>query len=98
MTPPPSDLDALRALARECRPARLGVVCADDGVALDAAAEAVDDGIVEAVLFGDRERIVAKAGAALLERCRIVEASDTDETARRAAHAAGRGEIDVLLK
>lgn len=95
MSSPPSDLAALRRLALARPPARLAVVCADDGVALEAVAGAVELGIVAPVLFGDAAAIAAKAPDGLLDCCDVVA---TDSPAQTAARAAGAGEIDVLMK
>ena len=51
----------LRKRAREVGPKRVGVVLADDEVALTAAADALRIGIALPVLIGDAERIRALA-------------------------------------
>lgn len=79
-------------------PARLAVVCADDGVALEAVASAVGLGIVVPVLFGDLAAIEAKAPAALLDRCELVAAGSAQDAARLASLAARAGDVDVLMK
>ena len=98
MSSPPEDLTGLRALARGRGTARLGVVAADDAVALEAAAGALEAGIAVPTLYGDRERIASKAPAGLLDRCEVVGAVDGAQAAAFAARAAGEGQLDVLLK
>jgi phosphate butyryltransferase len=95
MSSPPSDLAALRELALGRPRARVAVVAAGDGVALEAVAGAVQLGIARPVLFGDPGAIAAKAPDGLLDRCEIVA---SDEPAAAAARAAGAGEVDVLMK
>ena len=94
----PRTLEAVRAMARERSPARLAVVCAEDAVALDAAHAAVAEGIVEPVLYGQPAEIAAKAPPGLLERSEVVRADAPALAAALAAAAAGRGEVDVILK
>ena len=91
----PRDLAALLAMALGRPPARLAVVNAADGIALEAVAGAVELGIVTPVLFGGPAAIVTKAPDGLLDHCELVA---TDDPARAAAQAAGAGEVDVLLK
>jgi phosphate butyryltransferase len=94
----PGDLRALRDRAAALPPARLGLVCAEDPVALTAASAALEQGMVELTLFGDRERIAEHALDGLLERADVVDAADVETAAALAARAAGSGEIDLLLK
>jgi phosphate butyryltransferase len=98
MSSPPEDLAGLRALAQGRPPARLGIVAADDSVALEAAAAALSAGIAAPTLYGDRDRIAARAPAGLLDGCAIVDARSGAEAAGLAARAAGEGHIDILLK
>ncbi len=94
----PRDLAALRALALDRPAARVAVVCADDGVALEAVAAAARLRIAVPVLFGDPAAIAAKAPDGLLALSEVVTAAGPEDAAQRAAHAAGGGEVDVLMK
>jgi phosphate butyryltransferase len=98
MSSPPESLAGLRALAEQRPCARLGVVAAEDAIALNAAAGALAAGIAAPTLYGDPDRIRAKAPPGLVDRCEIVEASDASEAAALAARAAGEGRVDILLK
>ncbi|MFL5847063.1 MAG: phosphate acyltransferase [Solirubrobacteraceae bacterium] len=98
MSSPPEDLAGLRALAQGRPTARLGVVAAEDAVALEAAAAALDAGIAQPTLYGDPVRLAAKAPAGLLDRCTVVPAASGEEAAALAARDAGTGAVEILLK
>ena len=89
----------LRRAAAQVGPRRLGVVVADDEIALGAASAALELGIAIPVLVGDGKKIRAKIESlglgALLAEGRV-EHSDTP--AVDAARLASAGEVDVLLK
>jgi phosphate butyryltransferase len=91
---PPRDLAALRALALDRPAARLAGVGADDRVALEAVAGAVEAGLVVPVLFGDPAAIAAVAPAGLLDRCELVPATGVEDAADRAV----RADVDILMK
>lgn len=95
---PPATLSELRELARRRPTARLAVVCAEDELALGAAAAALALGTVTPVLLGDPGRIEKAAPIGLLDRSVLIPARDADEAARLAAEAAGRGDVDILMK
>ena len=90
---------ALRERARALGPKRVGVAAADEDVALNAAAEALEEGIAAPVLVGDVERMRARAGRlrldALLGRAEFVASERPAETAVRLAR---EGRIDILMK
>lgn len=90
----------LRERACELGPKRVGVVRADDDVALMAAAGALSSRIANPVLIGDRERIRSQAVALglveLAERAEFVSA--TDHAAEIAVSLAREGAIDILMK
>ena len=100
---PPSDLDGLLQLASVQPEARLGVVAADDGTALEAVAAAVSRALVTPVLFGPeqaiRARLTDKSGDAAIARVlEIAQFVDTADPAPAAVSAAAGGEVEILLK
>lgn len=90
---------AVRSRASERALKRVGIVVADDEVALAAAADALRLRIAQPVLIGDAERIRALAAKLglhdLLANAPLTGAADAAETAVRMARA---GELDILLK
>jgi phosphate butyryltransferase len=90
----------LRKQAQACGPRRVGVVLADDDVALAAASDALMSKIASPVLIGDEERVRARAeglGLAELVECAefVPEGKNAAETAVRMAR---EGSIDILMK
>ncbi|HET6205789.1 MAG TPA: phosphate acyltransferase, partial [Terracidiphilus sp.] len=90
----------LRERARACGPRRVGVVLADDDVALAAASDALIAGIAWPVLIGDERRIRARAEALglveLAERAEFVTAGEN--APEIAVQMAREGSIDILMK
>ena len=89
----------LRRSAQPLGPKRVAVVVADDDVALTAADGALDLGIALPVLIGNERKIRTKAEA--LGLCRLIAQAEfvsTDDAATTAAHMAGDGQVDLLLK
>jgi phosphate butyryltransferase len=90
----------LRERARELGPKRVGVVLAEDDVALMAASDALLSRIAAPVLIGDKERI--RAGAerlGLWELAARAEYVGAGENAPEVAVAMAReGAIDILMK
>lgn len=97
-----SSFQELRNEARAGGPARVAIVCADDDVALSAAAEAMDSGLATLQLIGNGEAIRALTEALGLRRLhdstQLIEVADPVEAARAACRMAARGESDILLK
>jgi phosphate butyryltransferase len=89
----------LRRCAKVLGPKRVAVVVADDIVALTAAEAVLDLGIAIPVLIGNERNIRIKVEALGLSRL-IAQAEfvNTDEAATSAAHMAGDGRVDLLLK
>jgi phosphate butyryltransferase len=91
--------EALRERAREAGPKRLAVVDANEDVALVTASEALEQGLVHAVLIGDGAAIRARAETlglrALLASAEIVDTRDAPACAVRMARD---GVVDILLK
>jgi phosphotransacetylase len=93
----------LDGLVEECRglkPIVTGVVHPCSASALRGAVEAADDGLIIPVLFGPEQELRSIAEKAMLDisRFRIVSTTDPGESARRAALAAGTGEVQALMK
>jgi phosphate butyryltransferase len=90
----------LRKRAREIGPRRVGVVLADDEVALAAMADALKMGIAFPVLIGDEKSTRARAESLGLHEL-IAEAEFVSVHEGAAAHAvkmAREGSIDILMK
>lgn len=91
----------LKERAREVGPKRVGVVLADDEVALTAAADALRIGIALPVLIGDVQRIRARAEklglAELAGKAEFVSATE-ENAAEIAVKMAREGSVDILLK
>ncbi len=87
----------LRQRARRLGPKRVGVVMADDPVALGAAADALRLGLALPVLIGDEGNIRSAAAGQdeLLEKAEIVAVKDATEAGVAMAKA---GRVDILLK
>jgi phosphotransacetylase len=79
---------------------RIAVARAENRGVLEALSSAFDLGLVEPVLFGDRERIRAEAAEVGAARAWTVEhvAGDDDAVARAAVAAVKSGEIELLMK
>ncbi|HWR36111.1 MAG TPA: phosphate acyltransferase [Clostridia bacterium] len=97
-----ANFQQLRIRAQAAGPKRVGVVVADDEVALLAAASAADQGIAVAVLFGDESRIRAKlvqvGTPQLLDKAQFIHAPEPALAANAASQMARDGKVDILLK
>ena len=94
-----ADFAQLRRQAQPLGPKKIGVVAADDEVALTAVEHAMQLGIAAPVLIGDVDKIRAKA--TLLRLAKLVANSEflsANDPAAVAAHLAGDGQVDLLLK
>jgi phosphate butyryltransferase len=87
----------LKQRARQSGPKRVGVVMADDAVALGAAADALRLGLARPVLIGDERKIRGAAAGQgdLLAGAEIVA---TQDAARTGVAMAAAGRLDILLK
>lgn len=94
--------EELRERAKALGPKRVGVVVADDDVALLAAAGAAELGLAIPVLIGDEAKIRAKIREmdliALISEAIFVGAADSSSAAAKATRMARNGEVDILLK
>ena len=79
---------------------RLVVAAAQDPDVLEAVRDAVDWGIVSAILVGDPEKIAAIAGEVGLprEKCTVIPETDTILAARRAVAMVAAGQGDLVMK
>lgn len=85
--------------ACEAGPKRVGVVQADDDVALTAASDALLLGLATPVLIGDKQRIRKQAESlGLLELLDHAEVINSDKPAEAAVCMAREGSIDILMK
>jgi phosphotransacetylase len=97
---PEHRLDGLLERCRGLKPIPTGVVhpCSVD--ALAGAVEAAEAGLIVPVLFGPKAQLdqIAKAAKLDLSGCRIVTSESAEESAAKAAAAAGAGEVQALMK
>lgn len=96
------NFEELRAAALSRAPKRVGIVVADDEVALLAAAGVADLGMAVPVLIGDenniRHRIRELGVDILLREAIFVGAADTASAAKTATRMTADGMLDVLMK
>jgi phosphate acetyltransferase len=104
-TPVSVDLPShrLENLLERCaalKPIRTGVVHPCSGPAIAGAIEAAAAGLIEPVLFGPESELrnIADEAKLDLSKIAIVTTSDPEESAAKAAMAAGAGEILALMK
>ena len=94
-----SNFAELRRAAQAAHPLRLGVVVADDDIALSAAAAAFHLGIASPVLIGKQAAIRAKLEALKLhELITAAQYFDAQNVAALAVELARAGDVDILLK
>ena len=93
-------LEGLLDRCRDLKPMLTGVVYPCSSDALAGAVEAAAAGLILPVLFGPEAEIRRVADQAHLDigKCRIVTATDPEDSALKAAMAAGTGEVAVLMK
>ncbi|MCC3246064.1 bifunctional enoyl-CoA hydratase/phosphate acetyltransferase [Methylocystis sp. WRRC1] len=93
-------LDSLLARCAALKPMRTGVVHPCSVAAIAGALEAREAGLIEPVLFGPQAEIAKLAEGAKLDlsKCTIVSTADSEESAAKAAAAAGAGDVQALMK
>jgi phosphotransacetylase/acyl dehydratase len=93
-------LEGLVALCRDLKPMPTGVVHPCSTEALAGAVEAAEAGLIIPVLFGPEAEIrrVADLAGLDLSTCRITSSEGAEDSALKAAMAAGRGEVAALMK
>lgn len=93
-------LDALIDRCTSLAPPPTGVVHPCDATSLSGALEAARAGLIEPVLYGPAGLIrqVADGAGLDIEGSTIVSTSDADDSAAKAALAAGAGEVAALMK
>jgi phosphate acetyltransferase len=97
---PEHRLDDLLERCGGLRPMLTGVVHPCSADALLGAVQAGADGLIEPVLFGPTEELqrVAEQARIDLSRYRVVATLDAEDSAAKAAAAAGAGEVQALMK
>jgi phosphate butyryltransferase len=92
----------LRSEARALGAMRVSIICAEDDVALTAAADAYSAGIATPQLIGEAGKIKDRARAlgleSLLAAAWIIDVRDATEAAGRACQLVAAGETEILLK
>lgn len=97
---PEHSLQGLLDRCRGLKPMLTGVVHPCSAAALAGAVEAAASGLIVPVLFGPEAELRRVAAAAKLDlaACRIVSTHDAEDSALRAAAAAGAGTVQALMK
>lgn len=97
---PPHRLDDLLERCRGLPPLRTAVVHPLSADALEGALDAAAEGLIAPLLFGPEAdmRRIADAAKLDLSGCRIVSTENEEESAMKAALAAGAGEAQALMK
>ncbi|MFP3958857.1 MAG: phosphate butyryltransferase [Spirochaetaceae bacterium] len=86
--------------AQSYGPRTLSVACSHDADVLHSVSEAMETGIVDALLFGDAEKTKSIAAEEGLDigSASIVDVKDPVEAAQRAVQAVSAADADVLMK
>jgi phosphate butyryltransferase len=94
------NFDQIIRSAKACGARRVGVACAYDSIVLESLDIGEREGIVQPILFGDRDRIAAAMAADHLDRdWPVVHVCGDDRAVANAAIAAVRnGEAQLLVK
>jgi len=97
---PEHRLEGLLERCRELKPMLTAVVHPCSAAALAGAMEAAEAGLIVPVLFGPEAELRQLAAAAKLSLsgCRIVVTESPEDSALKAAMAAGAGEVQALMK
>ncbi|EQB89782.1 phosphate butyryltransferase [Clostridium punense] len=93
-------LEELISLAKERQKKTIAIAAAQDKVVLEAVVQAVKDNIVDAILVGDKKRILS-LGEELgldLSNMRIEDECDINKAAAKAVDLVSRGEAQFLMK
>ena len=98
--PEPIAPPSLLAVADDKPPERVGIVNAGRDVVMQSAKRAFEADLIEPVFYGDRKEIerLARALDWSIKDFDIINTSDEHTAATLAANAAGRGELDMLMK
>ena len=93
-------LEGLLERCKQLKPMRTGVVHPCSAAALGGAFEAAQAGLIEPVLFGPRAELLQLAEQAKLDisKFHLIDTSGADDSAEKAALAAGAGEVQALMK
>jgi phosphotransacetylase len=97
---PEHRLEGLLERCRELKPMLTGVVHPCSAEALAGVIEAAEAGLIVPVLFGPEAELRQVAAVAKLDlsACRIVATEGPEDSALKAAMAAGAGEVQALMK
>lgn len=93
-------LEELISLAKERQKKTIAIAAAQDKVVLEAVVQAVKDNIVDAILVGDKKKILS-LGEELnldLSNMRIEDECDINKAAAKAVELVSRGEAQFLMK
>ena len=93
-------LEGLLERCKQLKPMRTGVVHPCSAAALGGAVEAAQAALIEPVLFGPRAELLRLADEAKVDisKFHLVDTSGADDSAEKAALAAGAGEVQALMK
>jgi phosphate butyryltransferase len=93
-------INELLSIARTGKSMKLAVAAAEDHEVLEAVKQAVDDAIIEPLLFGNEQEIrkIADEIGLNLEQVQVVSCADFIESAREAVRSVSEGKADFLMK
>lgn len=93
-------LDELLELAKKSEKKTLSVAVAQDKEVLTAVSEAVNLGIVNAVLVGDEEKIkkIAEENKLDISKAKIIDEKDITKAAAKAVEVVSKGEAHYIMK
>lgn len=94
------NFDQIMQIARERGPKTVSVACAQDVEVLLAIDAAKKEGIVDAILVGDKERIetIAKDNNIDVSKFEIVDIKDMTEASRKAVELVSSGKAHMVMK
>lgn len=95
-----SNFDELLKIAKERGPKKISVACAEDNDVLKAIKYAYDEGIVEPLLVGNKEKIeeIASGIDFPLENIKIYDYKTMEESAEKAVKLVSSGNADIVMK
>lgn len=94
------NFDDVLEVAKKRGPKKVALACAEDLDALKAINEAKKVGIVEAILVGDKEKIIANAKQENIDidQYEIIDESDMVEASRKAVELVSTGKAHMVMK
>jgi len=95
-----NSFNKLMQVAKEISRKRVAVVMAEDSSVLSAVERARKEGMIEAVLFGNKEKIrkVAEEAGISFQNYEVINVSSPQKAAYKALHSVREGKSDMIMK